>query len=72
MIRIKPDLRRVWKLLGAPAGTKLLRVTITFPSTTSHTGGKTTHNIAGPPKVTIRIERPDGTGETISNVTIEQ
>jgi hypothetical protein len=60
-----------WTLLGAPKGIKLRRVTITFPSTTSHAGGKTTRHIVGPTKVNIRVEHGDGTSETISNVAIE-
>ena len=70
-MKIKSDGKGGWTLLGAPKGTKLRRVTITFPSTTSHAGGKATHHIAGPTKVSIRVQHEDGTSEAISNVAIE-
>lgn len=70
-MKIKAGGKGGWTLLGAPKGTKLRRVTITFPSTTSPAGGKKTHHIAGPAKVSIRVEHGDGTSETLSKVAIE-
>jgi len=70
-MKIEADGNGGWKLSGAPAGTKLRQVTITFPADTSHAGGEITHYVAGPAKVDIRIERVDGTSEDVSGVAIE-
>jgi len=70
-MKIKADGKGGWKLLGAPTGTQLRRVTITFPSGTSDAGGKTTTYIAGPATVNIRVKYADGTQETRSGVVVE-
>jgi hypothetical protein len=70
-MKIKSDGKGGWKLLGAPAGTRLRRVTITFPTGVSHAGGKTTTYPSGRPKVSIGVVHADGTSESISDVTLE-
>ena len=70
-MKIKANEKGRWILLDAPKGTKLRRVTFTFPSTTSHAGGNTTHHMTGPAKVNIRVEHEDGKSEVLSNVTVE-
>lgn len=70
-MKIKPDGKGGWSLVGAPKGTTLLRVTISYPETKSQAGGKTTYHIAGPPNVTIRVRHPDGSAESITGVSIK-
>jgi hypothetical protein len=70
-MKIKSDGKGGWKLLGAPPGTRLRRVTVTFPSGVSHAGGKSTPYISGPAKVNIGVQHADGSLESISNVAIE-
>jgi hypothetical protein len=68
-MKIKTDGKGGWKLVGAPKGTKLCRVTITFPPIKSDAGGNAI-KFTGP-KVNIRVEHEDGRSEVISNVAIE-
>jgi len=70
-MKIRSDGENGWKLLQAPPGTELRRVTITFPSKVRHTeaGGK--NYISGPAKVEIRVVHADGTSETRSGVAVE-
>jgi hypothetical protein len=70
-MKIKADGNGRWKLVGAPVGTILRRVTITFPSIQSKGPGKTTHHIAGPAKVNIRVQYSNGSDAVIPNVAIE-
>lgn len=70
-MKIKAHDKGSWKLIGAPPGTRLRRVTIMFPSGVSDAGGKRTTYIAGPAKVNIRVTYSNGVSESLSGVGIE-
>lgn len=70
-MKIKSDGKNGWKLLDAPRGAVLRRVTINFPSKVSHTGAGTKNYISGPAKVNIRVAYADGAAETVSGVAVE-
>ncbi|WP_157835180.1 MULTISPECIES: hypothetical protein [Xanthomonas] len=68
-MKITADGKDSWKLVGAPEGAKLCRVTIIFPPIKSGAGGVSIKFTE--PKVNIRIIHDDGRSESISNVDIE-
>ena len=54
-MKVLSDRNGGWSLIDAPEGTKLSRLTISFPSTKSDTGKGTTYSIASSAKVSIEI-----------------
>jgi hypothetical protein len=73
-MRIKPATGKPerWELVGAPAGTRLLQVIITFPEIESvDKSGGTIYHVGGPANVTIRIRDSNGTEKDVSSVRID-
>lgn len=73
-MKIKPATGKPerWELVGAPAGTRLLQVIISFPEIESdENGGRTIYHVGGPADVTIRIRDSKGTEKDASSVPID-
>lgn len=60
-----------WELIGNPAGTTLISISITFPHATSHAGGQTGNYISGQPSVAVVIRDQNGCEQTHTDVTLE-